>query len=107
MSQRKTEVRQVLAAKHVYETKTSLIPSSDVRVSALSVFSDEEWNFMIEIGYASQTKTSKVIRWKFQVAEGMNSLHPAYSEMLAALKQLAYRMLNQPKPLKCVYVVKV
>jgi integrase len=81
-------------------------PQEDARVSALSVFSDDRWDFTTEIGDVSLSIPDKTINWKFKVTDDRDSLHPAYATMLLALKQLAYAMLFLDKPRKCVTVVR-
>jgi integrase len=81
-------------------------PQEGAWVSALSVFSDDRWDFTTEIGDVSLSIPDKTINWKFKVTEDRDSFHPAYATMLLALKQLAYTMLFLDKPRKCVTVVR-
>ncbi|MCI0558451.1 MAG: site-specific integrase, partial [Nitrososphaera sp.] len=78
-----------------------LDPNENSRVSALSFFSDDIWDFSTEVGDTSLPLTKKVIRWKFETAKGHHSFDPEYWLMLLALKELAYWLLfgpNQNKP---------
>jgi integrase len=90
---------------HTHEPQPSLIPDKDARVSAFSVFSDDEWDFTTEINRPSLTRSNAVINWRFQVTKERDALDPAYSTMLLALKQLAFTMLFRVSPRKCITVV--
>jgi hypothetical protein len=76
-------------------------------VSALSVFSDDTWNFTTEIGNVSLSIADRAIIWKFPVTKERDSLDPLYTTMLLALKQLAYTLLFKGKPMKCSNLVRV
>lgn len=93
--------------KHAAEAQHPSSLSSDVRVSALSVFSDVKWDFTTEIGDASLCVVDRTINWEFKVADGRGSLDPVHGVMLLALKQLAYTLLFLTKPRKCVSVVRM
>lgn len=88
-------------------TQSPTNPQANVRVSALSVFSDNTWDFTAEIGNKSLTISDRAINWKFKVTQERDSLDPAYETMLLALKQLAYAMLFLVQPRKCVFVIRV
>lgn len=80
---------------------------STARVSALSVFSDANWDFTSEIGDTSLSIADRRINWKFRVTEERDSLDPRYATMLLSLKQLAYTLLFLVKSRKCAPVVRI
>ena len=95
-----------LATLSVPVTEPSAVAfEQNTRVSSLSVFSDNQWNFFNEIGAPSLSKSRKVIHWKFATTGQRHSLEPDYRLMLIALKQLAYLLLFGSQPCKPITLV--
>src|SRR5688572_8938158 len=95
-----------LATLSVPVTEPSAVAfEQNTRVSSLSVFSDNQWNFFNEIGAPSLSKSRKVIHWKFATTGQWHSLEPDYRLMLIALKHLAYLLLFGSQPCKPITLV--
>lgn len=82
-----------------------LSPNEHSPVSALSVFSDETWDFSTEAADTSKQFSKQAIRWKFKLTQERDSLAPEYASTLLALKQLAYLMLSSATRMKPISVV--
>ncbi len=82
-----------------------LSPNEHSPVSALSVFSDETWDFSTETADTSRPFSKRAIQWRFKLTQERDSLAPEYASMLLALKQLAYLMLFGATRMKPISVV--
>lgn len=69
----------------------------DPHVSTLSRFYDSAWDFRKEIASPTQDQAHKIIRWDFEVIEGVSFSEPKYSSLQLACKQFLYAMLHHPE----------
>jgi hypothetical protein len=98
-----TEMRRAILASPL-AVSSQLSPNEHSPVSAVSVFSDETWDFSAEIADTSKPFSKRAIQWKFELTQERDS--PAlYASMLLALKQLAYLMLFGVPQMKPISVI--
>jgi integrase len=80
-------------------------PKGDSRVSERSKFSDDTWDFSVEVDDPSMTLAHKQIEWKFDLDDTRHSLLPEYASFINSMKELAYLMLFGPEQYKHPTVV--